>query len=104
MKKKLIALALALMMLLSLAGCGKKTTLHMTVDGIGNYEVTQIPAGFDSYNVVDNTIDVTVKKDGVYTFVVTAEDGQEYSFTLNYSNGTAAVEADDGLSVVVGAK
>lgn len=49
-------------------------------------------------------IEITVKKDGVYSFTVKDENDKEYTFDLNYNNGAAEVYSRDGINVVVGAK
>lgn len=104
MKKRLFALLLTTLMIFSLAGCAKKTTLQMNVQDIGKYQVIDFPKDLEGFSVVDNDIEITVKKDGVYSFTVKDENDKEYTFDVNYNNGAAEVYSRDGINVVVGAK
>ena len=99
MRKKIVITLLALVMILSLAGCAKKTCVHISVDGIGDYVVTQISGGTVNYSVKESDIEVTVKDEGVYTFGIKGEDGKEYSIELSYYDGKADVYSEDNITI-----
>ena len=95
---------LVLIMVLSMAGCAKKTSLAITIDGIGDYQVVQASGGLKNFSVVDNDIHLTVKNDGVYAVVVQDNNGKEYTFTLTYQNGKAQVTTEDNMTVTMHAE
>lgn len=99
MRKALLAGAIAIG--LCIAGCSSSMKLHMDVNGIGDYEVIECPKDFGKYSKQDNEIEVTVKKDGDYKFVVKGEDGQEHTFTLKVHDGKAEI-AETDLSITLG--
>ncbi len=100
MKKKITAVILLAALVLSMTGCGNKSVLHISVEGIGDYEVVQIPTGTVNYSKTDEEgITMTVKKNGEYAFVVRGDDGQKYAFTLNYQDGNAEIQTEDNITV-----
>lgn len=98
MRKRILIILLVLVMMMNFVGCAKKTSVHISVEGIGNYTLMQIPKGFKNFAINDNDIDVTVKKEGVYTFYLKGEDGKEYSFNLSYYDGKVGVSSKDELT------
>ena len=100
MKKRIVTILLVLIMMLCLVGCGKKPTVRISVDGIGDYNVTQVSREFKNYSVdSNNVINVTLKKEGVFPFVLMGEDGKEYSFTLSYDDGVVRVSTEDDITI-----
>lgn len=100
MKKRIVTILLVLIMMLGLVGCGKKPTVRISVDGIGDYRVTQVSREFKNYSVdSDNVISLTLKKEGVFPVVVMGEDGTEYSFTISYDDGKVEVSSEDDITV-----
>lgn len=99
MKRKIAAIILAFIMILSLAGCAKKTTVAVTIDGIGDYRVVRCSDSFKNFSVQDDVIYLTLKSDGVYMVAVQDDDGKEYSFTLTYDNGKVEISTDDDMTV-----
>ncbi len=104
MKKRILTVALIFTLLLALTGCGNKSEITVSLGGIGDYEVTEIPSGLENYSADGNVIKVTVKKNGNYDFKVKDEDGKEYSFTLKYENKKVEAQTDDDMAVNVGMK
>lgn len=99
MKKKIAAIILVCIMILSMAGCAKKTTLAVTIDGIGDYRVVRCSDSFKNFSTHENEILLTLKNDGVYAVVVQDDDGKEYTFTVTYQNGKAEVTTEDDMTV-----
>ena len=97
--KRISAMILMVILILSFTGCGKKSVIDISVEGIGEYEVLQMPDNLVNYSKNDNVITITVKENGDYDFVVQDEEGQEYSFTLNYDDGDAEAQTEDDISV-----
>ena len=104
MKKRILTAALIFTLLLAVTGCGNKSEITISLDGIGDYEVTEIPSGLVNYSTNDNVITVTVKKNGNYDFKVKDEDGKEYSFTLKYEDKKVEAQTDDDIAVNLGMK
>ncbi len=102
MRKSILAAALTLILTLSVAGCGNKSVITISLGGIDDYEVTEIPSGLVNYSTTDDVIRVTVKKNGNYDFKVKDKDGKEYSFTLKYQDKTAEAQTDDDIAVNLG--
>lgn len=101
MKKRIVIALVMVAMLLSLAGCARKTTVSITINNIGDFEISKVPAGFENLSTVDNTVKITVKKDGEYPITVKAEDGKEYTVVLKYEKGVAYVESEE-LDLIAG--
>lgn len=100
MKKKIAVVLLVLIMVLCLVGCGKKPTVRISVDGIGDYSVTQVSREFKNYSVdSDNVISLTLKKEGVFPIVVMGEDGTEYSIELSYEDGKVEVSSEADIAI-----
>lgn len=99
MKKKIAAIILACIMILSLVGCAKSITLTVTLDGIGDYRVVRCSDSFKNFSMHDNEIILTIKNDGVYDVVVQDDDGKEYTFTLTYQDGKTEVTTEDDMVV-----
>ena len=97
MKKRIAALLLIAVMLLTLAGCAKKVSV--TIKNIGAFEVTKAPAGIVNMSSDEETIRLTINKDGEYPIVVTGEDGNEYTVLVKREKGDVDVTAD-GLEFV----
>ena len=104
MKKRILTAALIFILILTVTGCGNKSEITISLGGVGDYEVTEIPSGLVNYSTNDNVITVTVKKNGSYDFKVKGEDGKEYSFTLNYENKKVEAQTDDDIAVNLGIK
>lgn len=99
MKKKIAAVIVLCIMILSLVGCAKKTTLTVTLDGIGDYRVVRCSDGFKNFSTHDNEILLTVKNDGEYAVVVQDDNGKEYTFTVIYQDGKTEVTTEDDMVV-----
>lgn len=100
MRKKITAIALLIVLVLSMTGCGNKSVVHISVEGIGDYEVLQFPSDCVNYSkTVDDGITITVKKDGDYDFVVQGDDGEKHSFTVKYQDGDTEVQTNDDITV-----
>lgn len=97
--KRITAMILMAILILSFTGCGKKSVIDISVEGIGEYEVLQMPDNLVNYSKNDNVITITVKENGDYDFVVQDDEGQEYSFTLKYDDGDAEAQTEDDISV-----
>ncbi|MCQ2441740.1 MAG: DUF3872 domain-containing protein [Oscillospiraceae bacterium] len=102
MKKRMLLLLVAFALLVSVAGCAKKTSVHISLVGMDGVQVTQIPEKLENYSVEENEITVTVKQEGDYTFVVEDEDGNEYTLLLHYYDGKAEVSSEDGIMFITG--
>ncbi len=99
MRKHIFKIFLVFVLLISLAGCGKKTSVHIRVDGIGNYTVSKVSRDFVNFSVNQNEIEVTVKKEGTYALFLEGEDGKEYSLELRYADGKVAVTSRDEITI-----
>lgn len=97
--KKRISAILLILAVLSFAGCAKKTSVKIILNGEDSYKLTQVPGDLGSFSTSaeDNSINVTLKHDGVYTFVLVGNDGKEYTLEINYHNGEAEVHSADEL-------
>ncbi len=95
--KRVLTLACVLGLMFVLAGCGNKSTIHIAVEGMENYTLTQIPAGLSSGATTEDGVTVTVDKNGDYEFVLTDKDGNEHPFTLHYENKSAEVVCDEEI-------
>lgn len=104
MKKRILTAALIFTLLLAVTGCGNKSEITISLGGIGDYEVTEIPSGLVNYSTDDDVIKITVEKNGNYDFKVKDEDGKEYSFTLKYENKKVEAQTDDDIAVNLGMK
>lgn len=102
MKKRILTALLVAAMVLSLVACGKKTLISISFGNIGDYDIVQVPKGFENLGMVDNVLKMTVKKDGEYPFVIKTTDGTEYSFVVKYEKGATTVETEDDLEYMVG--
>lgn len=102
-EKKIAIVLLALV--ICLTGCGGKAVLRLSVEGVGDYEMVQLPADLVNFSKTDEDgMTVTVKRDGDYRFVLRDESGQEHAFILRYQAGKAEAQAEDGLIVQVSVK
>ena len=99
MRKKLTLTCLLCCLIFSLFGCGKKTTVVMSFDDITDFETTQYPANLDSFSETDDSITVSLKKDGDYDFRITDQDGNEHCFTLKYHNKSVDVESESSFGI-----
>ncbi len=91
MKKWILSIILIAALMLCLTGCGSEKEITISVDGIGSYEMVEIPSDVVNFSHTEDGIIVTVKKNGNYDFAVKDADGQEYSFTLKYQDKKAEV-------------
>lgn len=103
MKKRMIAVLLVLAMILTFAGCSKKTTIVISFTEIESFEIVQIPESIENLSHNENSVSVTVKKDGEYPIVIKTEDGTEHTLNIKYEKGTAYVDAGD-LECISGVK
>ncbi len=100
MKKTVTAALLAMLMVFSLCACSSdKTVAHITIEDMDSLTLTEIPANSVNFSTSGNTINITIEKDGDYSFTLEDGDGQEYSFTLRYQNGEASLIYDNELKV-----
>ena len=95
--KRVLIMACVLGLMFVLTGCGNKSTIHIEIDGMENYTLTQIPAGLSSGATTEDGVTVTVDKNGDYEFVLTDKDGNEHPFTLHYENKSAEVVCDEEI-------
>lgn len=104
MKKRIAALVLVLMMALALTACGStKEVVHLSVYGVDEYEIVEIPDGLVNFSMTDDEIIVTVQDSGEYDFVICDEDGTEYEISLVYDSAAHSIEVshDDTIEVDV---
>lgn len=101
MKKGIVAVALSLALAFAVVGCAKKAIVHITLEGIGNYSLTQVPSDTVNASVNDNEITTTLNKEGDYAFTVQTEEGKEYTVTVTYKDGTATAQTDADADVEV---
>lgn len=99
MKKGIWTIALLIILAFAVTGCGNKSEICISVEGIEDYEVSKIPEGLVNYSTTDDKIIVTVKKNGNYDFVLTDKEGNEYSFTLKYQDKTVEAQTEDDIAV-----
>jgi predicted small secreted protein len=103
MKKVAAVVLLLLSVCMLFAGCSKKRTVTMYIDGIGKFAMKTLPE--DTVNFAyegdENAVVITVKKEGDYGFVVTGEDGSDYNITLTYHDGTVSYTADEGITIAL---
>lgn len=99
MKKCIVILLVAATIILCLAGCGgKRATAVVTFDNFENGNLVAFPRqNGSSAGLERNVLTVNVTADGVYPFLISAND-TEYSFILTYENGKFAAEADTDLT------
>ena len=100
MKKTVKAALLAMLMIFSLCACSSdKTVAHITVEDMDSLTLTEIPSNSVNFSTSGNTINITVEKDGDYSFALEDGNGQKYEFTLRYQNGEASLIHDNGINV-----
>ena len=100
MKKTIMAAVLSVIIVFSLCACSSdKTVAHITIEDMDSLTLTEIPANSVNFSTSGNTINITIEKDGDYSFTLEDGDGQEYSFTLRYQNGKASLIYDNELNV-----
>ena len=100
MKKTVTAALLAMLMIFSLCACSSdKIAAHITFEDMDSLTLTEIPANSVNFSTSGNTINITIEKDGDYSFALEDEDGQEYTFTLRYQDGEASLIHDNGIKV-----
>lgn len=104
MKKWITTIALTAAVLFSLTGCGNKSEISISVEGIGDYEMVEIPTGVVNFSHTQDGITLTVEENGEYEFAIKDSDGNEYSFTLDYQDKTAEVTTDSDIDVKVSIK
>ena len=99
MKKRFAAVMLIVVLTFALAGCGDKTVISMTIDGMEGYELCEIPT--DAVNCASSPdgITVTIEEDGEYQFGLRDEEGNVHRFTLSYEDKKAEIRTDDDLSI-----
>ncbi len=95
--RRVLTLACVLCLMFVLAGCGNRSTIHIEVQDMSNYQLTQIPEGLVNGATTEDGITVTVNKNGDYEFVLTDNDGVEHPFTLHYENKSAEVLCDEEI-------
>lgn len=103
MKKKLLVIAMVLVLALGMAGCAKEMSFHLTFDGLDNFDLVKVPDGIENCATTDDSINVTIKGDGDFDFTIKDDEGKEHDFTLKCSGGSAEVSSDD-LTVEIGAE
>ncbi len=101
MKRRLLTLFTICAFAFSLVACGNKAVLHITITGIGDYEIVEYPTDVVNYSHTDNDITVTVNQNKDYDFVVKDSERKEYSFTIKYENKKAEVVTTDDIGLNV---
>ncbi len=101
MRKGIVAIALSLALAFAVVGCAKKATVHIALDGIGNFTLVQVPTDTVNCSMNDGEITATLDKEGDYAFTVRAEDGKEYTVTVTYKDGSATAQTDSDADVKV---
>ena len=100
MKKTIMAAVLSVIIVFSLCACSSdKIAAHITFEDMDSLTLTEIPANSVNFSTSGDTINITIEKDGDYSFTLEDGDGQEYSFTLRYQNGKASLIYDNELNV-----
>ena len=99
MKKWILSIALIVVLAVGMTGCGNKSEISISVDGIDSYEMVEIPSDVENFSHTEDGITVTVKKNGNYNFVIKDADGTEYAFTLKYQDKKAEVSSDSDINV-----
>ncbi len=100
MKKTITAAVLSAIILFSFCACSSaKITAHISLNGMDDLVLTEIPANSVNFSTSDNTINITIDKEGDYSFAVEDENGQEHSLTLRYQNGEASILHDDDIDI-----
>ncbi len=98
MKKTITAALLAMLMIFSLCACSSDNkTAHITIEDMDSLTLTEIPANSVNFSTSGNTINITIEKDGDYSFTLEDGDGQEHSFTLRYRDGEACLLHDNDI-------
>lgn len=69
-EKIVLSMVLVTILLFSLTGCGNKAKIFISVDGIKNYEMVEIPTDAVNFSHIEDGIYVTVKKNGKYEFII----------------------------------
>ncbi len=93
---------LILVLVLSLAGCARKSTVTVTAAGLSELKIVSMPAGAESVGYSGNSVTMTLKKDGEYPVTFKDEDGTEHTFTVQYENGIASVMGDEEMNYIIG--
>lgn len=101
MKKGIVATALSLVLAFAVVGCAKKAVVHITLEGIGHYSVVQMPSDTVNASVNDDEITTTLNKEGDYAFTIQTAEGEEYTVTVTYKDGTATALTDADADVKV---
>ena len=99
MRKWIVSIVLIVAVVFSLTGCGNKSEIFISLEGIGDYEMVEIPTEVENFSHTEDGMTVTVKKNGNYDFVIKDNDGKEYTFTLKYQDKKAEVTTDSGINV-----
>ena len=93
--KTMTILILAVMATMVLFGCGKKKTITAQVEGLGDYQVVELPADTVNSSFTDDSITFTVDKEGDYSFVLEDEKGEDHTVTVKYHDNSVEPEYDD---------
>ncbi len=99
MKKGIAAVALSLALAFAVAGCAKKATVNIAIEGVGDCELVEVPSGTVNTSANENVITTTLSKDGDYVFGVKGDDGERFSVTVSYADGKASVSTDADAEV-----
>lgn len=115
--KKLVALMLSIVLvgaMLVMTGCGKKTTVEFTVDGVdaisAKYVGSQSIRGGIQRQEDPNNIDApaiytfNVWSDGDYSMLLYDMGGNSYPFTLKIYDGKVEAETPEGVTVTATVK
>ena len=89
MKKRIISLLMAMLMVLFLAGCGK-TTVSIEFKDAEGIEVINAQGIKGSVSSQENVLMMTSTKDGEYPLVVNVDDN-ECIVTITFKNGDATI-------------
>lgn len=95
MKKRIAVMLMVIVMVLSFAGCAKRTMITVKLPDIGEFEIVQKPDKFLALGSTEDSVKITVNEYGDYPFVVKTDDGTEYSFVVKYEKSGTSVDAGD---------
>ena len=90
-------------MMLALAGCsGSRKTVIIDIGEVGKLNslaMMERQEGLTGIEQLNDTVTVTVKKDGTYYFYATDDSGKEVEIILTVQNGDVSVKTEDGADV-----
>ncbi len=107
MKTKILKFCLSLTLIFTMGlifvGCSNQKSYTITADGITSIELVKVPDGTVNGSTNEDSLNVTLNKDGKYKFVVKDQDGKKHTITLDYENGNVSAKSND-LALTVSSK